>query len=274
MMIKPIILNIVLVLILLGFMACHHEVEIGTPVATVNGEILTLEALKSAYTEEIWNEKTRDERREIVNQWVELTLLAQYAEKNETIKDDLGLDFISRNARKRIYSNALVANELQNIYISDEDKYSYYRLRQADFIESIREFRVQRIFFRNEEDMIRVNNMITSGEINYTPAAERFSEEGIGRNGGHMTTLVTKAGPDSLLWSALNVVDRFHRVTMPYRNGWVIARWGDYRVATGNRSFFDVRNEIEQLLRNDRKTDLYDQLLREARLISNITIEL
>jgi len=266
------LLTIILIAIL--FVACQQQVEIGTPAATVNGEVLTLEELKGAYTEEAWNEMSREEQRTIINQWIELTLLAQYARRNEAIKSDVGLGFISNNAQKRIFSNALIANELQNLYISNDDKYNYYRLRQADFIEPIREFRVQRIFFRNEEDMIRVNDMITNGEITYTPAAERFSEEGIGRNGGHMTALVTRSGPDSLMWRELNGVDRFHRITMPYRNGWLIARWGDYRMATGSRSFFDVREEIEQILRSDRKTDLYEQLLREARMMSNVTIEL
>jgi len=265
---------ILAVFIMIGLqVSCEKDMQTGTIVASVNGEILTLEALKAAYTEEVWNGKPLDERREIINKWIELTILAWYANSNEDLKESLNLQFRAENATKKIYSNALIANELQRLHIAHEEKYNYFRLRQSDFIEPIREFNVQRIFFRNEEDMIRVNDMITNREIEYTPAAQRYSQEGIGRNGGHMSTLVTRSGPDSLLWRALNEMDRFHRVVMPHANGWIIARWGDYRMATGNRSFFDVRDEIEQILRNERQNEVFENLLREARTMSQITIE-
>jgi len=266
------ILIIVCVLVSL-IVGCEQHHEPGTVVATVNGVTLTLEELRNGYADGAWDRKPREEQRAIINQWVDLTLLSTYAKQNEVIRDDLGLKFKAKNAEKKLYSNALISNELNKIHISNEELYNYYRLRQADFIEPIREFRVQRIFFRNEADMNRINGMITDGRINFTPAAEQFSEEGIGRNGGHMSTLVTKAGPDSLLWEALNVMERFHRVTVPYRNGWIIARWQDYRMATASRSFFDVREDIEKILRNEKRSDLFNQLLREARMMSDIVLE-
>ena len=270
-MIKLIICSIFLILLIV---ACQKdEQHRGTIVATVNNDILTLEMLKAAFTDEIWNEKTLEEQRKIINQWIDLSVMAWYAVKNEELKECMHLRFLADSAKKRIYSNALIANELQRVNISNEEKFNYFRLRQTDFIEPIREFNVQRIFFRTEEEMERVNDMITNREIEYTPAARQYSQEGIGRNGGHMSTLVTRSGPDSLLWRELNQMERFHRVTMPYNNGWLIARWGDYRMATGNRSFFDVREEIEQILRNEKRVDIFEQLLQEARNLSQITIE-
>ena len=266
---KYILIMIAVVLVV----GCEQEVQMGTVVASVNGENLTLETLKYVYSEDVWNGKTIEEQREIINQWIELTVLSRHANNDDDLKGSVNLRFRAENARKRIYANALIANELQKLNISHEEMYNYYRLRQSDFIEPIREFNVQRIFFRNEEDMIRVNDMITNREIEYTPAALRYSQEGIGRNGGHMSTLVTRTGPDSLMWRALNDMDRFHRVTMPYSNGWIIARWGDYRMATGNRSFFDVRDEIEQILRNERQAEVFERILREARTMAQITIE-
>ena len=262
------------ILMMTFVLACQKEVgHQGTIVATVNNEILTFEMLKAAFTEEVWNEKSLDDRREIINQWIDLTVMSWYAFKNDELRESIHLQFLAESAKKRIYSNALIANELQRVNISNEEKFNYFRLRQTDFIEPIREFSVQRIFLRTEEEMIRVNDMITNREIEYTPAARQYSQEGIGRNGGHMSTLVTRSGPDSLLWRELNQMERFHRVTMPYNNGWLIARWGDYRMATGNRSFFDVREEIEHILRNEKRVDIFEQLLQEARNLSQITIE-
>ena len=265
--------NYLLLSLIIIFLGCEQDSQLDTVVASVNGEELTLETLKAVFTTDVWDGKTIEEQREIINQWIDLTILSWFAINNEELRESLNLHFKSENAKKRIYSNALIANELQRLHISHEEKYNYYRLRQSEFIEPIREFNVQRIFFRNEEEMMRVNDLITNREIEYTPAALRYSQEGIGRNGGHMSTLVTRAGPDSLMWRALNETDRFHRITMPYSNGWIIARWGDYRMATGNRSFFDVRDEIEKILRNERQTEVFEKLLKEARTFSKITIE-
>ena len=258
---------------LFSLFACNKQSSNTNFIANVNGEILTLDELKNSFDEKVWNSMTKDEQRELINQWVDLTLLSSYAQTNDVIKNDKSLAFKVKNAEKKIYSNALISNELHNILISNEEMYNYYRLRQSDFIENVKEFRVQRIFFNKQEDMTRVKQMLDNNEIAYTPAAQRFSEEAIGRNGGYMSNLVTKNSADSLLWRALNDKDKFHEVTMPYRDGWIIARYYDSRDGTANSSFYDVKKEIEQVLRLEKQQEVYEQLLKEAKFNSNVIIE-
>jgi hypothetical protein len=267
-------IKIVLVICLVIILAsCIFEKqEQGTVIASVNNETLSLEEIRNSFADGVWDRMTKDEQRRIVNQWIDLTLLATYSRQNNTIKNDLGLKFVAKNAEKKIFSNALIANELNNIKISDEDLFNYYRMRQAEFMEQVREFRVQRIFMRNEADIRNVKQMLDRRQIQFTPAAQQYSEEGIGRNGGYMNSFVNSSGPDSTIWRALHDKDRYYEAVLKYRDGWLIARYYDDRMATANTSFYDVKDQIERTLKNERRADVYDQLLKEARLSSTVII--
>ena len=266
--------SLIIISIILILSSCKEEKEIGTVVASVNGIYLTMEQLKASYGDEIWDEMTLEEQREIVQQWVDMTILYSHAENNEHFREDIALQFMANNALKKVFANALIAHELNNLSFSNEELYNFYRLREAEFTEQVREFRVQRIYFTNEENMQRVKRMLDNREIAFTPAAQRFSEEAIGRNGGFMANLVTKAGPDSLLWRELDRMERFFEITAPYGDGWVIARWQEFRTATANRSFYSVRSEIEEIMKEERKFELYEQILLEARIASQIMMQL
>jgi len=268
------ILPIAILSLLLILLSCHKNENIKeTVIVTVNNEHLTLEKIYRIYEEENWKEMGKEEQTKIINQWIELTLLAQFAQQDETIKNDPSLQILIENTCKKIYGNTLIAHEINKIEISNEELYNYYRLRQAEFVEQVREYnKVQRIFFRNENEMKRVKKMLDDKIITFTPAALQYSEEPIGRNGGFMSNLVTKSSPDSLLWKALNEKNMFYEVTMPYNNGWIIARWHEFRIATSNSSFYDVRHEIEQKIKQERQAEVFERLLKEARLVSNVII--
>ena len=239
-----------------------------TSIASVNGEILYLEDLTNSY--EDWENLPKEDQQQIIDNWIDLTILYTAAQKKEIIKDDPALIFQTQNAEKKVYANALISDALNNIEIANDELFNYYRLRQSEFVEQTREFRVQRIFLRTEEDMNRIKKMLDDKDVNFQDAAIRFSEEGIGRNGGYMNSLVTKTGPDSLLWDELNKKDRFYEALMPYRNGFLIARWYEFRTATSNSSFYDVRDEIDRILREEKVSTIYEQVLRESRMNSNI----
>jgi hypothetical protein len=244
-----------------------------TVIASVDGEELTLEILRDSFGIVDWDQMSRDEQRTAINQWINLTIMANLAKKDDDLHTDKTLRFMADNASKRVYANAIISKRLNSISISEEDLYNFYRLRQAEFVESVREYRVQRLFFRTEENMQRVRRMLDNREIRFDRAASIHSEESIGRNGGFMAGYVTKAGADSLLWRELNTKDKFGEVTMRYGNGWIIARYYDHREGTANISFYDVKEDIERMMKDERRSDVYELLLREARLKAKIVIE-
>jgi len=244
-----------------------------TVLARVNNDILTLEEMRASFDGNEWDRMSKEKQREHINQWVNLTIMANLAKLDEDISGDISLKFISENAEKKIYTNAIISKRLNAMKISEEELYNYYRLRQAEFIQSVREYKVQRIFFRTEEEMKRVKQLLDTKQIGFTPAAQQYSQENIGRNGGYMGSFVTKAGADSLLWKQLNTRERFYEITMKYGEGWIIARFYDYNEGTMNSSFFDVRDAIEQKMKAEKQSDIYDLLLREAKINSSVVIE-
>ena len=262
-----------LCIFLLAFLlSCQPHVEKGTIIVDVNGQILTLEQLRASYGADIWDAMLPEEQRDIINQWIELTLLYTRAVNQEYFRDDIALSFISDNVEKRIYANALISHELHNLTFTNEEMYNYYRLREAEFTEQVREYRVQRIFLNSQEEMQNIQRMLDNREIQFTTAAIRYSQEAIGRNGGDMAGFITKTGQDSLMWVELERVGQLTEISMPYNDGWIIARWREFRLSTASRSFTSVRREIEEIMREERRADLYDKVLFDARTQSKVTI--
>jgi len=267
------ILNMLILAIVLVSCIPQEVIEQGIVIARVNDNVLTLEEIKDSYGENLWNAMTRDEQREVISQWVNLTALCESAKSDDIIRNDHAIKFRAKNAEKKIFANAKIAKSIDTMTFTEEELYDYYRLHQANFIEQVREYQVQRIFFRNEDEMKRVKRMLDNKEITFTPAAQQYSQESIGRNGGYMNYRVTKAGADSLLWRALSKLDIYYEITLPYQSGWIIARYYGSQEATSNSSFYDVIDQIEARLKEDKKSDVYDTILKEAREASNIVIE-
>jgi len=244
-----------------------------TVLAKVDDDILTLEEMRETFGASNWERMKTETQKEHINQWINMTLIANLAKQDEEISSNPAVKFTAKNAEKKIYTNAIIAKRLNAMKITEEELYNYYRLHQAEFVQSSREFKVQRMFFRTEEEMRRVRAMLDARQVRFNGATEQFSQEPIGRNGGYMNGFVTQAGPDSLLWKELNKREKWAEVNMRYEGGWIIARYYDDREGSHNRSFFDVKEEIEKKMKAEKQNDLYNQILREARYNSIVTHE-
>ena len=265
---------LILIVILLILNACAKKNTKIIPVVEIENEILTLKDLHNLYGEDGWNELNYDKQTEIINQWINLTLLANYAKNSNYLNDDSPLKIQIDNANKKILSNALIANELSNIEISDEELFNYYKINQSEFVRPAKEFKIQRIFFHQKTEMDIVKSIIDNNEMTYTAAAQKYSAEGIGRNGGYVSNLVTKTGQDSLLWKELNKINKFDILTMPYKTGYIIVRYYDYRENMENLNFYEIKDEIAYMLKQSKMNEVYNNLLEEARIKAKIKINL
>jgi len=268
-------LGIIIIVLMILLSACDFtsSKQDFTILARVNNDILTLEEMRASFEGNEWDRMSKEKQREHINQWVNLTIMANLAKYDEDIADNISLKFIAENAEKKIYTNAIISKRLNALKISEEELYNYYRLRQAEFLQSVREYKVQRIYFRTEEEMRRVKSILDNKQIGFTPAAQQYSQEAIGRNGGYMSSFVTKTGADSLLWKELDKKEKFFEITMRYGDGWIIARYYDYNEGTTNSSFFDLKDAIEQKMKAEKQSDIYNLLLREAKINSSVVIE-
>lgn len=256
----------------LFLMSC--ETGKGTVIAKVNDEVLTLEQFQKSFPSIEFNAMSAEQKREWINKWVELTLLAQKADQDEFIKDNEIMNFKIENAIKKVKSNAFINKQLQAIKVSDEELFNYYRIHQGEFSKKMSSYKVQRIFFNNQEDMIRIKSMLDNGLIKFTPAAIQYSQEEIGKFGGFMSESVTESGDFAEIYKTLSTLSQYQYTTMAFNNGFMIVRYIELSEIQQDASFEDMKADIEKQIINSKRKDIYENLIKEIKTESDIVISL
>ncbi len=266
------ILLITCITFMLLLTACDNHK--GTIIAKVNEEVLTLEEFEKSFPSIEYNSMSAEKKREWINKWVELTLLAQKADQDDFLKDNNVMDFKIQNAVKKVKANAVINKELQSIMVSDEELFNYYRVHQGEFSKKYASYKVQRIFFNNQDDMLKVKNLLDNGSIKFTPAAIEYSQEDIGKYGGYMTESVTEKEPHTQLFNTLKSLVQYQYTTMPYNNGFIIVRYIESSEINQDASFEELKPEIEQAIIKEKRKDIYKNLIHDIKSESNIVISL
>ncbi|HOQ79426.1 MAG TPA: hypothetical protein PLH63_00015 [Candidatus Cloacimonadota bacterium] len=242
-----------------------------TVIAQVNNDILTLEDFQNSMPKMEYEKLTKEEKRDLINNWIELTLIAQKADEDDLLKDNSIIKFKIENAKKKIKANAYINKHLQTIKVSEEELFNYYRLHRGDYKSNSVAYKVQRIYFKNQEDMNRVKSMLDSQEILFTPAAMKYSEEGIGAYGGYMSESITADGTYANIYDVVKSLEKYKYTTMPYSNGYIIVRYYDEVEVEQETSFDDAKDEIISIIRNEKKIQIYNNMIKSIKAESNIT---
>jgi len=105
--------NVIVILVLLLLFACVQTEE-EKIVAQVNDAKLTEEEFKANFTDKEWNDLTVENKKALIQDWIQLTLLAQEAEVLK-ISESLRIKEKIKSAKLNILANALIAQKLANI---------------------------------------------------------------------------------------------------------------------------------------------------------------
>ncbi|MCB5245564.1 MAG: peptidylprolyl isomerase [Candidatus Cloacimonadaceae bacterium] len=264
---KKILNLVILIFILCSGCELKKGKEESTPLAEVNGEILTLESFRSLYTEEQWNNLSEAQKRKEIENWVNLTVLAQEADR-EKISEEKATKLRIDYALKKVKANALLAQRLANLTISEEEMFNYYRLHQADFNRKLMEYNIQRILCSDENTAKALLNRIKSGEYDFNQAALENSLEELKYKQGRMG-FVSANGPDSLFWKAAQKLEINEPGIVTVNNKTYIIRSTEQREGKQEATFVDYRKEIYDLLLKDKKQQLYNDLVRELKMKNN-----
>lgn len=261
----------VIIFLLLSFAACSLFEPKGEVIAQVDKEVLTLEEIKANFTEAEWAGLSAERKREFIQQWINLTLLAQEAENQGLVADKAVKNQI-RYAEKKIMGNALIASRLQSESISEEDLFKYYRVHQGDFTQSLMNYKVQRIYLTDYNLAVKVKQEILDG-MRFEDAAKIYSLEVLGQNGGYMGT-VTPQDADSSFWQAVSKVKIYEITTLQKDNGYYLLRYYEEEQGTGQTGFDDLKDEIRKRILNERRRQVYEDLLRELKSKSDVYLML
>ncbi|MDX9869919.1 MAG: hypothetical protein RBS92_04265 [Candidatus Cloacimonadales bacterium] len=260
---------IAVIFLLLLSMGCDKNGK--TVIAQVNNDILTLEDLQNSMPKMEYEKLSKDEKRDLINNWIELTLISQKADEDDLLKDNSIIKFKIENAKKKIKANAYINKHLQTIKVSEEELFNYYRLHRGDYKSNSIAYKVQRIYFKNYDDMNKVKTMLDAQEILFTPAAMKYSEEGIGTYGGYMSEPITADGTYANIYEVIKPLEKYRYTTMPYSNGYIIVRYYDEVEIEQETTFDEAKDEIINILRNEKRIQIYNNMIKNIKAESNIT---
>ena len=252
----PILLLIVL---LAGCSLFKQEKEI---VAQVDDEVLTLEEFKSNFTESEWKNLSQEQKKAYAEEWVNLVLLAREADK-AGLKDDKLIKNRLKYAERKVLGNALISVRLASEKVSEEELFNYYRVHQADFGNALKNYRVQRIYLTDTGLVGKVRMDIQNG-MKFEDAAKVYSQEQLGQTGGYMG-VVTPDGADSTIWQAVHNLQPNELTTLPRGGGILILKYYAAEEGTGETGFEGLKDEITRRILEERRRQVYDDLIRELK---------
>ncbi|MCK4956122.1 MAG: peptidylprolyl isomerase [Candidatus Cloacimonetes bacterium] len=247
--------------IIIFIFGCNKREE--QPIAAqVNDEILTIEKLQSGFSEQQWNLKSNAEKKQLVQDWIDLTVLAQAADREE-ISATPEVSFRIENSIKSIKANSLIAQRLSSIEITENDLFNYYKLHQNRYEKTKKEYKVQQIYTNDFETNKLVLEAIKNG-MQFTDAAKTYSQEKAGKKGGYIG-FVGKEDVEKVVWKKLTKLKKWHYDTVNTAKGFYIVRYYQTRNVKINKKFIEVKDEIRTKVLKEKQNQLYNQLVEEVK---------
>ena len=259
---------LILILVVMLFSCVQTEDE--NIVAQVNEVKLTMDNFKANFSDNEWDILTIEEKKQFLQDWVQLTLLAQEADALE-ISQSIKIKERIKSARINIKANALIASKLADVTISEDELFNYYKIHKSEYQLSHKEYKVQRIFTKDEAKLKGILDAIKS--TSFKDAAIEYSEEPAGKNGGYIGFLSQKNAHENI-WNALTSLQKYYYKSVETNKGFYVLRYYETKTVSTNKTFLEVKDEIRKTVTKKKKEDLFDYLIKELKNKSEITISI
>jgi len=263
-------MNKLLIFIFVLFLFSCVQTEEEDIVAQVNDVKLTMDEFKANFSDNEWKILTIEKKKEFIQDWIQLTLLAQEADVLEISQSPKIKERI-KSAEINIKSNALIATKLANVTVSEDELFSYYKIHKSEYQINHEEYKVQRIFTKDKEKLKKILNAIKS--TSFKDAAMEYSEEPAGKNGGYIGFLSKKNAHENI-WNALTSLQKYYYKSVETNKGIYVLRYYDTRTIYSNKTFLEVKDEIRKTVTKKKKEDLFNNLIKELKNKSDIMISI
>ena len=242
--------------------SCEKKEEKGIALAQVDKEVLYLEDFKSTFSLEDWDNLSPEQRKKYIEDWVNLTLLSQYADSKGLDKDKAVKQKISY-ATKKVKANALIAKRLSQIEVSEDQLFNYFRLHQGEFKKNAVEYNIQRIALVDKISAENVLQQLNQG-MNFAEAVQRYSTEELKYRGGYMG-MVSSNGPDSLFWLKAREIKENEYGLVYKEPTWYVFRVLETKETLQEANFDDYRAEIKRKYLLEKQDQVYQDLIKEIK---------
>lgn len=255
-----------IILLIIALSGCDKKEEKGIALASVNDETLYLENFKATFGVGEWDSLSPELRKKYIEDWVNLSILAQYADEQDIHKDRAVRQRILY-AAKKTKANALIAKRLAEVQVSEDQLFNYFRLHQGEFQKNAEEFSIQRIALA---DKISAENVL--GQLNrgmaFNEAVQRYSTEEL-KNRNGMMGFVTAASADSSFWLAARNLSENGIGIVSKDQAWFVFRIAEKRTSAQEANFEDYRAELKRKIILEKQDEVYHDLLREIKSRTN-----
>jgi|GEM_PF-190473 len=240
----------------------NSDKDISPRLAQVNEDVLTEAGLKSQFSDSEWKALSQQDKKKYIEQWVQLTILAQEASEKELDKDIKIKQRIEFSVKK-VKANALIAERMSRLYIGETELFNYFRVHQAEFLKPVLEYKVQRIFVSDKSALENVQNALKQG-MAFDLAVRNNSREQLRNEGGFMG-FVTYNGVDSLFWKAASQLKAGEVGELKTDDGYFLMRYTEERKSSQEADFELYKDVIRRRIQTEKRDEVYNALLQEAR---------
>ncbi|MDD2332612.1 MAG: peptidylprolyl isomerase, partial [Candidatus Cloacimonetes bacterium] len=214
--------------------SCKGGKDSSPILAQVDNDVLTEEEFRSLFSKAEYEALSSQARKQYIEQWVNLTILAKEANERGWNKD-LKIGQRIEYASKKVKANALLAERLAEMQISETELFNYFRVHQAEFLKPVLEYKVQRIFLPERTSYERVKTELASG-LAFDNAVRTHSREQLRENGGNMG-FVSATSADSIFWQVANKLKRNEIGELRTKDGFFVHRYTEERESNQEADF-------------------------------------
>ncbi len=206
---------------------------------------------------------TSDDRRRMVEAWVEEQLLHQEALVKK-LDEDLTVTRRVDQAIQAILTSELLERSLSAVStVTEDDLRAYYVEHNEAFIRDIPELRVRQVLLKNRSDANRVRKRLNGGAMFDQVAREESIDESSERGGdvGYFTE--DRVGP--AFWEGCDKAKTGKLTQVRTPLGYHLIEVLDRKEAGSTQELSIVRDEIRQRILNDRRRALRTEMIQEIR---------
>lgn len=246
----------------LALFACN-DAPVGEVVARVGDTVLTAQALERRVPVHLNGRVTADDRRRMVEAWVEEQLLYQEA-LARGLDRDAGVSGRIEQAVQSILTSELLERDFSEVSaVTEEDLRAYYSENSDAFVRVVPELRVRQILVKGRADANRVRKRLEGGAM-FDQVAREESIDASSERGGDVGYF-TEDRVDPAFWSGCEKakIGKLTQVRTPL--GYHLVEVLDRKEAGSVRDLLDVRDEIRQRILSERREALRARTIDDIR---------
>ena len=244
-----------------ALVSCEKEPEIPA-LATVADRRLTQEDVDLLVPVQMIGKLSHQERRRIVESWVEDELLHQEARRLKIHEDPVVATRISNAVRDLLVAELLERHFESDSEVTEDEIQVYYDAQQEEFIREEMEIRARQILVKTRSELRKVQNELKTGL--FDALARETSIDASAEVGGDLGYF-TRDLVDQAFWQACEGAKLGRRITNRTSLGYHVIEVLDRREAGSIKGLSEVRGEIRQRILTERRQAKRLELLIDLR---------